>query len=158
ANYTIIHQVGEKNVEKVSSTASSLFTDQTPLQYYYVFGHLSQEKFAAAMQAANVVVTRAGSTTLFEVALNNKPAIVIPIPEDVSRDQRSNAYSYARATGATVLEEHNLSDDILAAEIERILSNPTVYQEMVDGTRSLTVADTAYKLADILLTIGREHE
>ncbi len=158
SNYTIIHQVGDKNVEKVSATASSLFTDRSPLEHYYVFGHLSQEKFAAAMQAASVVVTRAGSTTLFEIALNQKPAIVVPIPEDVSRDQRSNAYSYARATGATVLEEHNLSDDILATEIERILGDQAVYEQMIAGTRALTVADAGLTLADILIDIGKEHE
>jgi len=156
--YTVVHQVGDKNVEKISSSASSLFTDQSILTNYYVFGHLPQEKFAAAFQAANLVVTRAGSTTLFEIALNNKPAIVVPIPEDISRDQRSNAYAYARATGAVVLEEHNLSDDILVAEISRILGDKAVYQGMIDGTASLTSNQAAYKLADILIDIGHEHE
>lgn len=156
--YAVVHQVGDQNVEKVSSTASTLFTDQSVLDHYYVFGHLSQAKFAAALQAANIVVTRAGSTTLFEIALNQKPSIVVPIPEDVSRDQRSNAYAYARVTGAVVLEEHNLSDDILTAEIERILNDQTVYGEMIEGTKSLTVGDAAYTLADALIDIGKGHE
>src|SRR5690606_33908089 len=111
-SFTVIHQVGDANVEKVTSTASALLTDPAALAHYYVFGHLTQERFAAAIEAASLVVTRGGSTTLFEIAGKGKPAIVVPIPEDVSRDQRSNAYAYARMTGATVLEEHNLSDDI----------------------------------------------
>lgn len=158
STYTVLHQVGDKNVEKVSRTATSLFTDQSPLANYYLFGHLSQEKFAAAFQSADLIVSRAGSTTLFEIALNNKPAIVVPIPETVSHDQRSNAYAYARATGAVVLEEHNLSDDILVAEITRILGDKQTYQEMVEGTKSLTSDQAAYKLADILIEIGHEHE
>ena len=158
ATYTIVHQVGDKNVEKVSSTATSLFTDQSALAHYYLFGHLPQEKFAAAFQAADLIVTRAGSTTLFEIALNRKPAILVPIPEEVSRDQRSNAYAYARATGATVLEEHNLSDDILVAEINRILGDSQAYQAMVEGTKALTSDQAAYKLADILIEIGHSHE
>lgn len=158
STYTIVHQVGDKNVEKVSSTATSLFTDQSALANYYLFGHLPQEKFAAAFQAADLIVTRAGSTTLFEIALNRKPAILVPIPEEVSRDQRSNAYAYARATGATVLEEHNLSDDILVAEINRILGDSQAYQAMVEGTKALTSDQAAYKLADILIEIGHSHE
>lgn len=156
--YTVIHQVGDANVERVSSAASSLFSDREPLAHYFVFGHMTQERFAAALQAATLVISRGGSTSLFEIATVGKPAIVVPIPEDVSRDQRSNAYSYARATGATVLEEHNLSDDILVAEIDRILKDPTTLAEMAAGAKSLTAGEGAYKLADILMEIGREHE
>jgi UDP-N-acetylglucosamine--N-acetylmuramyl-(pentapeptide) pyrophosphoryl-undecaprenol N-acetylglucosamine transferase len=154
----VVHQVGDANVEGVSSTASALFSDREPLSRYFVFGHLSEQRFAAALQAASLVVSRAGSTTLFEIAAAGKPAIVVPIPEDISRDQRSNAYAYARVTGAVVLEEHNLSDDILVAEITRILKSPEIINEMTAGARSLTASDGAYKLADILTTIGREHE
>ncbi len=157
-DFTVVHQVGDANVEGVSATASALFSDREPLSRYFVFGHLSEQRFAAALQAAALVVSRAGSTTLFEIAAAGKPAIVVPIPEDISRDQRSNAYAYARVTGAVVLEEHNLSDDILVAEITRILKSPEIINEMTAGARSLTASDGAYKLADILTTIGREHE
>lgn len=158
STFTIIHQVGDANVEKVTSTATSLFTDQTALGHYYVFGHLSQQQFAAAIEAADLVVTRGGSTTLFEIAQKSKPAIVVPIPEDISRDQRSNAYAYARMTGAIVLEEHNLSDDILAAEIKRVLEDRQTYEEMVNGARALTVGDAGDTLAGMLRSIAKEHE
>lgn len=157
-NFIVVHQVGHANVDKVSSSASALFTDREPLSNYYVFGHMPEEKFAAALRAAALVITRAGSTTLFEIAAAGKPAIIVPIPEDISRDQRSNAYSYARVTGAVVIEEHNLSDDILVAEIERILTSTEVQREMAAGAASLTASDGAYKLADMLIAIGREHE
>lgn len=156
--FTVVHQVGDANVDKVSASASALFTDREPLSHYYVFGHMSEEKFAAALRAAALVISRAGSTTLFEIAAAGKPAIVVPIPEDISRDQRSNAYSYARETGAVVMEEHNLSDDILVAEIERILGSEETQKEMAAGAASLTASDGAYKLANILVAVGREHE
>lgn len=156
--YTVIHQVGDPNLVKVSASASALVTDKDMLSRYYVFGHLPEKGFASALQAASLVISRAGSTTLFEIAAAGKPSIIVPIPEDISRDQRSNAYAYARATGAVVLEEHNLSDDLLVAEIDRILKNPAVEKDMVDGARSLTAAAGAYKLADILIGIAKEHE
>lgn len=158
SSFTIVHQAGDAHLEKVSTSASSLFVDREPLSHYFVFGHLEQEGFVAALQAANLVITRAGSTSLFEIAGNGKPAIVVPIPEDISRDQRSNAYAYARLTGAVVLEEHNLSDDLLVAEIDRILKEPGVAEEMSAGARSLTVQNAAYTLADALRSIAKEHE
>ena len=132
--------------------------DHDLLTRYFVQGHLSQEHMAAAMQAAALVITRAGSTTLFELALLGKPAIVVPIPEDVSHDQRTNAYAYARSGGALVIEEHNLSDDLLAAEVKRILNEPGVYQSMSESAKSFTVGTAAYTLADTLIAIAKEHE
>ncbi|MEX2340930.1 MAG: UDP-N-acetylglucosamine--N-acetylmuramyl-(pentapeptide) pyrophosphoryl-undecaprenol N-acetylglucosamine transferase [Candidatus Paceibacterota bacterium] len=156
--FTVVHQVGEANVKNVSSSVSSLFEDHEPLSHYFVFGQLGPAQFAAALQAANLVIARAGSTTLFEIAQNGKPSIIIPIPEGLSRDQRSNAYAYARGTGAIVLEEHNLSDDILVAEINRIIKDEGVTSEMSTKARSLTVGNAAYTLADTLTAIAREHE
>lgn len=156
--FTVVHQVGDANLDRVTNVATSLFVDREPLSHYFVFGHLDELGFAAALQAASLVVTRAGSTALFEIAGSGKPAIVVPIPEGTSRDQRSNAYSYARMTGAVVLEEHNLSDDILVAEIMRIIEDPETLRQMSEGARSLTVGNAAYTLADALRTIAREHE
>lgn len=156
--YTVIHQVGDPNLTKVSASASALVADKDLLSHYYVFGHLPEKSFAAALQASSLVISRAGSTTLFEIAAAGKPSIIVPIPEDISRDQRSNAYAYARATGAVVLEERNLSDDLLVAEIDRILKDGAVGKEMVEGAKSLTAAAGAYKLADILIAIGQSHQ
>lgn len=156
--FTVVHQVGDANVKNISSTVSTLFTDRDPLSHYFVFGHLDSEQFAAALQSADLVISRAGSTTLFEIAKNGKPSIIVPIPEDLSRDQRSNAYAYARLTGAIVLEEHNLSDDILIAEINRIIKDEEVAKEMSNRARSLTGGDAAYTLADTLRSIAASHE
>ena len=156
--YTVIHQVGDQNVERVTADASALFQDRSVLDHYFVFGHLEQDQFVAALECAALVLTRAGSTTLFEIALKGKPSIVIPIPEDVSRDQRTNAYTYARATGASVLEEHNLSDDLLVAEIDRILSDEALVSEMREKAAAFTTPKAADTLAGTLRSIANEHE
>ena len=157
-DFTVIHQTGDTNMKEVIEAASTLITDQSQLEHYFVLGHLGQEQFAAAQQAATLVITRAGSTTLFELALLGKPAIIIPIPEDISRDQRSNAYAFARGGGATVIEEKNLSDDILVAEIRRILSSSETYLAMSQAARNFTTADAAVTLANTLWSIGGSHQ
>lgn len=156
--FTVVHQVGDASLAAVSADASALLEKESLLERYYAFGHLGRQQFAAAMQSATIVVSRAGSTTLFEIALCGKPSVVVPIPEKISRDQRSNAYAYTRHTKAVVLEEQNLSDDILVEEIEKIINDPAVYKEMSTAAATFTTPDASYKLADVLRSIAREHE
>lgn len=157
-NFTVIHQTGDVHVAEVTEAASTLITDQDLLSHYFVLGHLTQEQFSAAQQAATLVITRGGSTTLFELALLGKPSIIIPIPEDISRDQRTNSYAYARSGGASVIEEKNLSDDILVAEIRRILGDSEIYNSMSQAAKSFTTTGAAVTLANTLWSIGEDHE
>jgi UDP-N-acetylglucosamine--N-acetylmuramyl-(pentapeptide) pyrophosphoryl-undecaprenol N-acetylglucosamine transferase len=156
--YTVVHQAGAANEVKVTETAAALINDPELLGRYFVLGHVPHTQFSALQQLAHVIITRGGSTTLFEIALRGKPAIVIPIPEDVSRDQRSNAYAYARSGAATVLEEDNISDDLLVSELRTILDDSAVYQRMAAAAAQFTVPTAATSLAEILITIGQEHE
>lgn len=155
--YTLIHQVGERNFEVVQQTAGSLIKDQSYLSHYFLHGHMSSDLFAAAHQVASLTVSRAGSGSIAEIALTGTPSILIPIPEEISRDQRANAYAYARTGAASVLEEANLTDDMLATEINRILTNQEIYKEMSQAAADFTHKDAAYTLADTLLAIGGEH-
>ncbi len=156
-HYTIIHQAGVANVAEVSKTAGSLVTDTTLLDHYFVYGHMSGDLFAAAQNAASLVISRAGSGTIAELSLLGKPAILIPIPEDISHDQRTNAYAYAKLGGATVLEEANLTDGMLDAQITKILTDQDLYKQMSEAAKAFTQPDAAYTLADTLLEIGKEH-
>lgn len=157
-HYTVVHQVGTDNEQAVRDAAAALITDQSLATRYFVHGRLTGDQMAAAQDAAAIIVSRAGSGSIFEIALKGKPSILIPIPEDVSRDQRSNAYAYAETGAATVLEQHNLTDDLLASEIRHILENTDVYQNMQTAARNFTRSDAADTLADTLLAIGKEHE
>ncbi|MEX0917559.1 MAG: UDP-N-acetylglucosamine--N-acetylmuramyl-(pentapeptide) pyrophosphoryl-undecaprenol N-acetylglucosamine transferase [Candidatus Paceibacterota bacterium] len=156
--FTILHQTGPLHEEKIRKSAASLITDPALQSRYVAYGTLPADRMAMALDAAAIVIARAGSGTIFEIALKGKPSILIPIPEDISRDQRSNAYSYARSGAATVIEEQNLTDDLLVSEIRRILEDKTAYQDMQTAARNFTVPDAADKLADTLISIGKEHE
>lgn len=157
-NYRIYHQVGPNRKEETVLTAKSLITDPALQSRYFVVEKVSGEMVHALLSAASLVITRAGSTTLFEIALHGKPSIVIPIPEDISRDQRSNAYAYAHSGAASVLEEHNLTETLLTTEIASIIGNPTVWQGMSNAATSFAPTDAAEKIASILLQIGEEHK
>lgn len=157
-HYRIFHQVGDANFEDVRLAAQTLL-DNSPLQQnYYIVGSVPGATVSLLLDAATLVISRAGSTTLFEIAEHGKPSIVIPIPEEISHDQHSNAYSYARGGAATVIEEHNLTQHLLTEEIHSIISNPAKYAAMASAAKAQAFPDAAQKIASILTQIGLEHE
>jgi len=156
-HYRIFHQVGGGRKEKITLSAKTLITDPTLQNRYYVAETIDAKNVSALLSAASLVITRAGSTTLFEIAIHGKPSIIIPIPEEVSRDQRTNAYAYARSGAAKVLEERNLTENLLTSEINTIMGNPELWKEMSSAATQFAPTDAATKIAAILLQIGEEH-
>jgi len=155
-NYRIFHQVGAGKNQLVM-TAQALISNPALQNRYFVAEHLDAQTVNALLTAAKIVISRAGSTTIFEIAMHGKPSIIIPIPEDVSRDQRSNAYAYAKTGAATVMEELNLTETLLTSEIHSIINNPTRYAEMSAAAKNYAPTDAAAKMANILLKVGTEH-
>ncbi|MFM2423653.1 MAG: hypothetical protein RLZZ70_38 [Candidatus Parcubacteria bacterium] len=155
--YTIFHQTGPTEEKSVTETAQSLVTDTALLKNYYIKGTFDAPTVSALLEASSLVISRAGSTTLFEIALHGTPSIIIPIPEEISHDQRTNAYAFARTGGATVLEEGNLTPYLLTAEIQSIMGDPVRYESMSRAARSFSNPDAALSIANILIGIGLEH-
>jgi UDP-N-acetylglucosamine--N-acetylmuramyl-(pentapeptide) pyrophosphoryl-undecaprenol N-acetylglucosamine transferase len=104
-----------------------------------------------------VVISRAGST-IFEIAAWGVPSIIIPINEKVSRDQHSNAFTYARAGACEVIEEDNLTPNILSSEIERLLTNEAEREKMKAATKMFYKPNAARLVAEEILKIALEHE
>ena len=153
----IYHQAGTNKLAEITLAAQTLIKDPVLQGRYYLEGLIPAEKVNALLSAASVVITRAGSTTLFEIALHGTPSIIIPIPEDISRDQRSNAYAFARSGGATVIEERNLTEALLISEIRSIIGNPERWKAMSAAATVFVPTDAAEKIAAILVQIGNEH-
>ncbi len=156
-HYRIFHQVGKGLKDKLVMTAQSLISNPALQNRYFVAEHLDGQTVNALFTAAQIVISRAGSTTIFEIALHGKPSIIIPIPADISRDQRSNAYAYAKTGAASVMEEQNLTETLLTTEINSIIGNPTRYMEMSAAAKAYAPTDAAEKLANIILKVGTEH-
>jgi UDP-N-acetylglucosamine--N-acetylmuramyl-(pentapeptide) pyrophosphoryl-undecaprenol N-acetylglucosamine transferase len=156
-HYRIFHQTGLQSNTEFGLAVQGLLGESSLLNDYYVYDFLDAHTLSNVMSAASLVITRAGSTTLFSIAYIGKPSIVIPIPEDISRDQRSNAYAYGRTGAAVVIEEKNLTVGLLEQEIQSILSDPTKQQQMSAAAREVYVDGAEEKIANILLSIGIEH-
>jgi UDP-N-acetylglucosamine--N-acetylmuramyl-(pentapeptide) pyrophosphoryl-undecaprenol N-acetylglucosamine transferase len=109
-----------------------------------------------AAGVASLVISRAGSS-IFEIALWKIPSIIIPIPEEVSHDQTSNAFAYASTGACSVIEEVNLTPHVLSSEIERIIENPKISNTMKQGAESFAHKDAAEKIAREIIKIALTH-
>lgn len=155
--YQILHQTGKNNVENVSKLSEIIIGNDPNKNRYRIFDYLNNLNFVMAAGAADLIITRAGST-IFEIASWGIPSIVIPITETNGNHQRINAYDYARSGAASVIEESNLTTNVLIVEIDRILQNQALRDKMSLAAKAFTKPDAADKIAREIITIALSHE
>ncbi len=155
--YQVIHQTGQENFESVSQTAKVVLDRNERRYRYKVFPYLTSLALRMAAGASDLVISRAGSGSIAEIASWGLASIIIPIPEDVSRDQRLNAFAYARSGACVVLEQSNLQPHLLVSEIDRFFTNPKGRNDMAEAAKKFAKPNAARTLADEILTIALEH-
>src|SRR3989344_3631330 len=155
--YQIIHQAGEANIAEVQILANGLLGGNPNASRYSVHGYLDSATMKLAAEAATIVVSRAGSA-IFEIASWGVPAILIPITESNSDHQRKNAFAYARAGGATVIEEANLTPSILFAEIDRLMGDEAKRTAMKASAKAFAREDAAEKIAEQIVAVLLRHQ
>lgn len=154
----VIHQTGKDNYKDVEKMIPVILGKSEAALRYHLFPYLNLLSLRRAAGAADIVVSRAGATAIAEIALWKKPAILIPIPEEVSHDQRTNAYAYAHIGAATVLEEANLTPHILVSEVKRIVSDSQLSASMSVKSESFRNVEAARIIAEEIVRIALSHE
>jgi UDP-N-acetylglucosamine--N-acetylmuramyl-(pentapeptide) pyrophosphoryl-undecaprenol N-acetylglucosamine transferase len=100
------------------------------------------------MTAADLVVARAGATTLAELAAAGRPAILVPLPTATDDHQRKNAAAMARAGAAEVIDQRELTGDRLAARILALAADAPKRAAMATAARGLARPDAAKAIVD----------
>ena len=155
--YDIVHQTGKNNITEVKATAEAVLFDSAPKDRYKALDYMNVLTMRMAAGIASVVVSRA-SSTIVDIAASGIPRIIIPINERVSGDQRSNAFAYARAGACEVIEEANLTPNLLASEIERLVTNEAQRESMKAAAKIFYKPNAARQVAEELLKIALSHE
>ena len=155
--YQILHQTGKNNVVEVSQTSEVILANNPNKSRYRIFDYLNDLTLIMAAGAADLIISRAGST-IFEIASWGVPSIVIPITESNGNHQRMNAYAYARSGAASVIEEANLTTNVLIGEIDRILQSNTIRERMSIAAKNFTRPDASRIIAREIINIALSHE
>ena len=121
---------------------------------YFMDGFIDPAIFYSKV---DMTITRAGSA-MFEMALWQLPMLVIPIGQNVSRDQKTNAYTMSGKGVALVLEENNLSNTVILSEISRIMDDKIMYEKMSQAGKQFESSRTAAGvIAREIIRIGLSH-
>lgn len=117
--YQVIHLCGKGNIDP------TLEKTEGYVQFEYIKKELSD-----LMDAADVVISRAGANAICELLALKKPAILIPLPAASSRgDQILNAQSFEKQGFSYLLKEEDMTETSLLEAIEYVFGNRTGYVE-----------------------------
>ncbi|MBI1999375.1 MAG: UDP-N-acetylglucosamine--N-acetylmuramyl-(pentapeptide) pyrophosphoryl-undecaprenol N-acetylglucosamine transferase [Parcubacteria group bacterium] len=155
--FQIIHQVGVKNLPALEQLRKAILGGNVHKERYHPFGYLNALALRMSAGAADLVVSRAGST-IFEIAAWGRPSIIIPLTDSNGDHQRRNAFNYARSGACIVIEEKNLTPHVLLAEIQRLMDHREERERMAEAAKSFFVPGAAEKIAQEAITIALKHE
>lgn len=103
--------------------------------------------------AADIIICRAGAATLTELAVLKKPAILIPSPYVTENHQYKNAVALEKAGAAIVIEEKDLTAELLMEKVNELVSDPFKISEMSRNITKFGSIDTLDKIYDIVMEL-----
>ena len=128
-DYEIIHVTGTQNVKEVSAEAQ-VMEEKDLDKYYHPIGFLDEEKIKHAYKAADLIISRSGSGSIFEIAAVGKPSILVPLPSAASNHQSKNAYAYTETGAGMVIEQENLTPNFFMEKVQLLFLHPEKLEEM----------------------------
>ena len=136
----ITHQTGERDLELVSDGYSRAGVTARVEPFLFAMDR--------EVSAADLVVCRAGATTLAELTAAGRPALLVPLPTAADDHQRRNAEVLASAGAAEVMEQKRMTGALLAERILALVADPVRLTAMAVAARRLARPDAAMVIAD----------
>jgi UDP-N-acetylglucosamine--N-acetylmuramyl-(pentapeptide) pyrophosphoryl-undecaprenol N-acetylglucosamine transferase len=146
----IIHITGQLDYAEVEAARQSLEAQTTGRYHVYSYLH---EEMGAALSAADLVVSRAGASTLGEFPLFGLPAVLVPYPY-AWHYQKVNAQYLVDQGAAILLEDHTLADR-LSSTILNLFNAPEKLENMRKAMKALARPDSASKIAAALTGLAQ---
>jgi UDP-N-acetylglucosamine--N-acetylmuramyl-(pentapeptide) pyrophosphoryl-undecaprenol N-acetylglucosamine transferase len=143
----ITHQTGERDLELVRSAygAAGLTARVEP----FLFA-MDRE-----MKRADVIVCRAGATTIAELTAAGRAAILIPLPTAADDHQRRNAEVLTKDGAAEMIEQKDLTGEVLASQIIALASDAVRRSRIAEAARRFARPDAAKVIVDRALALAR---
>jgi len=99
---------------------------------------------------SHLVVSRSGASTVAELAVIGRPAIMVPLPHALDQDQKANAAILARAGGGWMVEQRDMNPDRLAADLGEVIAHPERLAAAAAAAKSVGRPDAVERLADLV--------
>lgn len=114
------------------------------------------DNMVSLLKKTDCLVSRAGASTLSEIAAINVPSILIPSPYVTENHQYKNAMDLVSRGAAEILEEKDLNGDKLLRMVEKILNDKLYTNKLKDNLKSFEVRNSATKIYDEIIKLVGE--
>jgi UDP-N-acetylglucosamine--N-acetylmuramyl-(pentapeptide) pyrophosphoryl-undecaprenol N-acetylglucosamine transferase len=142
----ITHQTGERDLDSVRDSYRRAGLEARVEPFLYAMDR--------EMKAADLVICRAGATTIAELTAAGRAAILVPLPTAADDHQRKNAEVLAAAGAAELVEQKTLTGEVLANRIRALAADHARRAAMVEAARRLARPDAARVIVDRLLALA----
>jgi UDP-N-acetylglucosamine--N-acetylmuramyl-(pentapeptide) pyrophosphoryl-undecaprenol N-acetylglucosamine transferase len=105
---------------------------------------------------AHLVICRAGASTIAELGVIGRPAILVPLPHAIDNDQLRNAESFAKAGAGWLMPQADLRPDEFAAFLTRLRYREGELESAAKAALGQGHPDAAERLADLVETIAKQ--
>lgn len=102
------------------------------------------------LSAADLVISRAGASSLSEIQALGKPSILIPSPNVAENHQYHNAMALVENDAAVMIEEKDLTGERLTQEVEKLLADPTRMAKIGANAKKMAVQDSAQRILECI--------
>jgi UDP-N-acetylglucosamine--N-acetylmuramyl-(pentapeptide) pyrophosphoryl-undecaprenol N-acetylglucosamine transferase len=142
----ITHQTGERDLEMVRDRYRSAGLQARVEPFLFAMDR--------EMKSADLVICRAGATTLAELTAAGRPSILIPLPTATDDHQRRNAEALVVAGAARMIQQRDLTGERLAADILTLAADEKARDEMSGNARRMARPDAATIIVDRVLELA----
>lgn len=147
-NFSILHQLGTTNFQRDYKRAKRIKSTN-----YKATSYISSQDIGAVFNKALIVISRAGSNTLWELVALGKVATLIPLPISASGEQEANAQVLEQAGAAIVLNQETLTSELFIQKIQEMFNNLPKYQKSAQKLSQTLPRDAAQKLASYISSL-----
>jgi UDP-N-acetylglucosamine--N-acetylmuramyl-(pentapeptide) pyrophosphoryl-undecaprenol N-acetylglucosamine transferase len=149
----VVHQTGEQNYEETKGEGNVIL-EFTHKERYHPYGFFDEAGLRNFYTVSDLIVSRAGGSSIYEIAAWGKPSIIIPLSHAAQDHQRKNGYEYGARGACIVIEEANLTPHILFSEIKKLLADRERMKKMGEAAQMFARLDAAKIIAREILKLG----
>lgn len=144
---SIFHVVGRRNWDGAAEASTPGDARADGVHYRRV---PFEERMAAVYEAADVLVCRAGASTIAELAVTGCPSVLVPLPGAPGDHQMHNARALADAGAALLVPDEECDGAHLSSALDELLSDPERLAAMARAARGLGKPDAAARIAELV--------
>ncbi len=153
--FEVIHQTGDENYNSVFNESRVVLegVNGEELISYHPVNFLVEPEYVAAVHSADIIISRSGAGSIFEIAAAGRASILIPITDSPNDHARHNAYIFKGEGRAEIIEEANLTPNLALSVIASILNNPEKKKKMEQLAKAFATPEAAKLIAQALLNL-----